>query len=1116
MRFAASLLAICLLAVPSFAIGSDDTVVFRDDFESAEYAWGFYESPTSNDLPAGVQEITHEIVHDGKGALLGRTAQGCVDHLRFDLGVVESNSALSFWYYLSPDFTGDQIHLYVHSKTDHQRYLKILPPTKGRWTNASLHLARDVSAELIDDELAGLEINAIGKGTFVLDDVTIVNRPHASLTLESLDAPTTATLGDAIQVTARFATESPVIYELSKPMAEWNSRYTAALLATQANQPVTLEIPECAPPGTYELRLKVPGAKVNTNGNEPAATIDIKSRPRPKPQSPTVKLVRADVPPAASLGQTLTIEAELTAAAPLPDGTRVSILLKQDQVLWLVHDQDLPPIHDGRITFRAELPIPNDIPTGQYQAAVCIAAQATFDAGRLRIDDPNAAAYPILRRALGYGTFVDERQVPHFWYVNQGNALIWDGRPYLPVGGMFESRYLVSGGNPQQWAKDLHSITLLAAKGVLDTYVNPPARFGHVPTWMWQHLIDRFEDLGIRYGLELTAFGYGSPETHLDAYVVRMFEEIGGRSLDSGSGDAVHLGNFMIDNITASGVHRPAKPIEFGAAHTKIHRVNHVLYALVDRTDPALVDVGQALFRFADNKLDVAVDLTLPREGHTYTAYLVPNVTFNGPFGNYWQHGARFADAIGRHLSQLRLGPGFRFIVDPIDNEPGIYGDHAGFFFHFPEFQAEYAEWLRAKYRNIAALHEAWAVSPATPLAGFTSAANLTPLQAGPLNSPWQNRAFAWCPTSKTSHELDYATTQLWYDYLDFRHHSFMEHRNRLADAIKRVADVPIVFKRAYMDSRYAGNTRLHGGFDGVGIEDYGSGDRLTYIALEGHGRCADSMRTLWCLTTETHHEGGMHFDYVGYRSEADMVDTFSRQVAGGSKGIYHFLLSTSAGWENHALVNDPKQLDWMRTFAQHLAARADQIADYAPNVHCSWPAGGMWWRIPNDRTAFLRDDYHGGFSVEADDGTWFTATYEPLRHPGRIVLVNLENAPTTVRYGPTFEKLLADPSRQIIYAGLRRDLGALSIDSYFTDRFITIDNATAQVLTPTPTSTILHQTPNGEVWALADGRLQIVSRADLYANLGSDPEVRFVQPNAGPLTDIMHEILEYPKDTPK
>ncbi len=1027
---------------------------------------------------------------------MGKSTNGCMDHIRnFDPVIKENNTVLTFWYFIPKGSTIGQIHVVLYCSTmTGGRVTKVLIPEKtNEWVKVSLNFVGEISPELLGADIAGMEINGLGKDTFLIDDVQIENLPSETLRLVKLKASAKASAGGSVEIAPTFTSDKPIskggvvgiwlsladpdekiqfgktIFSPSPSFTEFKPGQENAI------GPVKINIPEYVRPGKYDICLKIAGVNLI---HDASTQVNITAKSRPKKVIPSFLLEKADMPAEASLGNKVQISCMFN-QSDIKTG-KMFVQMKQEKVLVLVYDQPV----QNQIAFD----LPADIPTGEYEVYAGIYGNPSRLAGKILVGDPKKIQKKVLRRSLGYGTYIDDQDVPHHWYINQANTMIWDGEPYLPVGGMFESHFRAYIPNEDNWRQDVEALQLIRSKGIRDTYVNPPGRFRG--QWNWQPLVDKLEELDFRYGLELSAI---EPRyMPCDAYVVRMYEEL--NQADKGR-KIIKSGNFMIDDIRNSGHYRLGKPVEFGSMNTKVLRVNHVLYGLFDTTESTMAKTGWADFTFSNNQLNIEVDLLVPREGHTYTVYFVPKITFHGPFANFWKGYDLYSRTLPAELKKIHFGKNLRFFVDPTDNEPGIYDEHAEFMFYFNEYQDQYGRWLEKKYKNIGVLNTQWAVKKEKPLPDFGTAADLVPLQVGPKGSNWQNRAFLLHPPTRQIYEIDYSRTLLWYDSLDFRYESYMEYHNQFSDEIKKAVNVPVIYKRAYLDTKYAINTWKNGGSDGIGNENYGYGERLTYIAMEGFGKCMDSARTMWSLTTETHHEGGMNFGYTGYKSEDDMIDTFGRQMIAGSKGIFHFLLHTSVGWNNHALVNDPKQLDWMKRFADAVEKRKDFIANYLPPVNWSFPPEGMCWVMPNDRNCFLRDDYNGGgYSVKSASGVWFTPTFYPIKYEGGLVMVNLENTPATILYGSVFEQMLKDSNRKFIYVGLRRNLGRLSIDRYFTSKITPLGSDQIQVLKPSPTSKILYKTEAGDVWGLEDGNLQIVSRTNAYENLGGDPRVKYIQ----------------------
>src|SRR5579862_8377009 len=103
------------------------------------------------------------------------------------------------------------------------------------------------------------------------------------------------------------------------------------------------------------------------------------------------------------------------------------------------------------------------------------------------------------------GVFADRAGATHPWSVNNGHVLIWDGQPYIPVGGVFAPRYLAEGQTEDNWKKDADALEVIKSKGVTDLIVTPTVSAADVPAAAWQRVLDSLEAGGFRYGLEFGA-----------------------------------------------------------------------------------------------------------------------------------------------------------------------------------------------------------------------------------------------------------------------------------------------------------------------------------------------------------------------------------------------------------------------------------------------------------------------------------------------------------------------------------------------------------------------------------------------------------------------------------
>ena len=94
-----------------------------------------------------------------------------------------------------------------------------------------------------------------------------------------------------------------------------------------------------------------------------------------------------------------------------------------------------------------------------------------------------------------------------------------------------------------------------------------------------------------------------------------------------------------------------------------------------------------------------------------------------------------------------------------------------------------------------------------------------------PLWGSGRGISYLYDSASARVYALDYANSSYWRDLVDYRDMSVQEYMNTIAGALqKNIADVPVIFKCPKYHRIYA-NPFGMGGYDGLGIEAYGTGD---------------------------------------------------------------------------------------------------------------------------------------------------------------------------------------------------------------------------------------------------------------------------------------------------
>ena len=649
-----------------------------------------------------------------------------------------------------------------------------------------------------------------------------------------------------------------------------------------------------------------------------------------------------------------------------------------------------------------------------------------------------------LRKLVTTGTFVDRDGVAHRWYINEAHTVIWDGRPYLPVGGMYVYR------GRDQWETVKAQLDLMKRMGVIDLYlhlgVNVPGSDHDSPENIayFQRTIDHLDQLGMRYGTQLQGYypdGWGYP----------------------------YEGGPTVEKITSSGIYS-AEPGE----------VRSCLYLLVDQTD-GTVRSGKA--EVIENKR-VQVKVDCPT-GHTLTLCLTPETKGWRPY--LWDGRCReWSDQMLRHYRAVKLGKGFRFVVDPYWNEVSFHYD---FVPQAEDFRTHLAKWLRARYRTIAQLNRAWQALDRVP--SFEVAARLVALRRMRDSQSGRDVSYQCDRDTGQCYRLAVGKSQYRYDFFEALGKGHRDFHNALANDFKTVADVPVIYKSCSdLDWAFINDSERADGFDGMGMEAYGTGEPLAIMnGIPAFAECEQATKTTWLCVTET--AQGNHQDAspsrnvdLGYTDRlANMYANFNVLTACGAKGIFHFPLTgvdEDKPWSSSLLL-DPRQLEWLRTYREMLE-NAPGIVNYRPTAYFRWPAlfnpnNGLSYSDPWRDFSNAGGYWAWGAVGRAANSAWILPSFT-LDVDTPMLMANLEDAPASLRFGADLERAIRS-GRRITYVGFRKDLGSVPLlDRYFTDRFERDgDGKQVQVLKPPRGAKVLGRTPSGAAWNLSVGNLQIISK---------------------------------------
>lgn len=502
------------------------------------------------------------------------------------------------------------------------------------------------------------------------------------------------------------------------------------------------------------------------------------------------------------------------------------------------------------------------------------------------------------------GVYTDARGAQHAWSITAANALVWDGKPFVPVGGVFCPRYLHGPPTEENWAADISVLESLKARGLLDLIIQPVVSVLGVPASAWQRLVDYLDANGFRYGV---AFGSGV-DAPLTAYLVRPT-------------------TYRIANL------RDGTDIVWEVADSPDAR-----YALVDPADATQL-LNEGVVRVRDGTATVpgsrviegAVAILYPRR--------VVRPSRDGWLPDVWSSFGRYRDALLVTLKDVKFGPGLRFFLDPLGYNLSLAGDLDFLVPTSPGFRLEYEAWLRRRYPTLDALQRAWAIAGAE-LKDYAEAARLVPM--------WEYRSglpFFFDPDTNRRIAVAGSPPKFWDDLRDCRNESLALYMNALADLLKReIANVPVVYSRTHQ-SRIFTNPERTGGFDGLGMIAYARGSALiTSGADSTYSQAQESGKTLWCIVTETLDTSVSRKTTLGYGSREAMAADLDWLRGMGAKGLYvnGFQVLPEQEYRNFQLASDPSQLEWLKAYADSVA-NDSRVAGRQPRV-IPFPAsaGGM------------------------------------------------------------------------------------------------------------------------------------------------------------------------------
>ena len=912
-------------------------------------------------------------------------------------------------------------------------------------------------------------------------------------------------------VWAELSTNGETVRRIQRASVVSASTWTANQTYTEA---FTIDVPFNAPDGIYEVRYGIEG--INFQDGKPYALLGTIQVGNDKeviiPYTGTAELTELTAAEGEIMGR-----ASVTLDRAVDFESAAYLTLWRDDILWGVAEAGVvdvtawKPGEAEEVSFAAS--IPDGMPKGDYDVRLGLhiidisCEPIMVNTGSGRSDE---------YKPLSYGSYYAKNSgKSHFWYVNQVSALIWDGEPYVPIGGVVSFNYIIHfdvnapEGNERRWGVAMEELAVLKENNIRDIYIQPVSYAPIAPSWAWNWLLDYLEEEGFIYSIQASI---SMARRTVNAYYPISNVDVTSNIVDIDNYQRVPwgggAGEVMLDNFNLVFDSNNPKSALFTVVEDSTGNV-----VQSGRSRPATVSADKQTCSFV-----AGVDVP-PGAYHVFFAPETESRWLS--MVNFWDDGDYLLDVIDNFTAGLSMGDNFRSFIDPLSNEIGIANANSQGRIHNPAFNADMAEYLRDKYKDIANLNRAWMITP--ELQTFAEASRLVPVSTVTGTSVNYTYYLDTDAPDTTIYKAETRNGLSWNDFLDTRDDLFGEFMNTAADVFKKNANVPVVNKHTAPQRRYFVNKKLKGGFDGIGGEPYGIFVGIKNRSYYFYSHADQSARTTWTIVTETNTEEDVPKKYAAglanydpdtnpyppewvYPSKEYMFEHFNTLLDCGAKGIFDFLLLTDPldlqFYHGYSYIYNRHMFDWRNEFEETYMTpeRIDEMMTrhYKDDVLYFYPQGrNLWWYRPNEKTlVYPEDDISNIRSLYtgtdySDDGYSVLPT-DNVDVPGDILFVNLINAPSTNIYGEGVREAIAKGDRRIVVLGHRNNLGALpEIDKYYTAEKVNSyglaigSNRNYQVLNLAATDTAVVLKEAGIVskkpWALRDGNLWIIADEDFY-----------------------------------
>ncbi|MDR3710273.1 MAG: hypothetical protein P4L33_18405 [Capsulimonadaceae bacterium] len=534
-------------------------------------------------------------------------------------------------------------------------------------------------------------------------------------------------------------------------------------------------------------------------------------------------------------------------------------------------------------------------------------------------------ARPVLGavRTTSSGTFLDSDGQKQQWEINDNHALIWNGRPYTPIGTVFQSKFLSTEPTDDNWQADVATLRQMKKAGVTQILLQPGGPSGtldDMPSGTIQGLLDVLDSSGFTYGIDLS----GSSGS---AWTAALINPAVYRSPAPAQGSTVTFRN--VPDIVAAD------------------------YFLVSSSDSRVIARGSATVLDKET-VSVTLPAGLGGDGTVLLLYPQARMSPDGVEGrrapDIWSEGDSYRDALLLYLNRIRFGKGFRFFLDPLQVGSALFTEADGGILPVSEnFRIQFQAWLVKKYSgSLVQLRASWGIKN-NDITDYAVGARCEPLW-------FQSRGIALLmdPVTSRTYEVLPASSHYWQDVHDFETSAVQRAMNGVADALKQgVANVPVLYTWSKLSPVFV--NQGPGGFDGLCVSANGrGGDIVQNGAGDAFGTLEQSRRTQWFVarlgivpaaSVGTAVISGVDAGRAALTKDRAAVESV------GAKAVF-----VDAPSADDPSAGDGTWLKWVRADAASRTVDADSFASSKPrvifypvNIPLTHPevaalAQGVWW----------------------------------------------------------------------------------------------------------------------------------------------------------------------------